>query len=106
MIANGVNGGNNVWTANKASNADRFSHVVAYTQPGTSYLLIGFEDLYGGGDKDYNDALIVVDIGAANVARLTGSPEPSSVLTAGILSTIGAWYARRRKNGQHNNQHA
>ncbi len=97
LIANGVNGGKNVWTADASKNPDKMRHVVAFAQPGTSYLLIGFEDLYGGGDLDYNDALIVVDIGSNNINRLTGSPEPSTMLSAGLMSGIGAWFARRRK---------
>ncbi len=98
LIANGANGGRTVWSADVNRNVDHIQHVVAFAQPGTPYLLIGFEDLYGGGDRDYNDALIVVDIGYDNIATLTGSPEPSSLLTATMLTFFGGWLRRRRKS--------
>ncbi len=45
-------------------NSDNLQHVIAYYRddmPG--YLLIGFEDIVGGGDLDYNDCLFVIDVG-------------------------------------------
>jgi hypothetical protein len=56
-------------------NADGVPHAkVTYLYPGIT--LIGFEDLYGGGDLDYNDVMLRVtgDIGIERV------PEPSSVV--------------------------
>lgn len=47
-------------------NSDRLQHVVAWVMPDSPYVLIGFEDIVGGGDLDYNDALFVVDIGIEN----------------------------------------
>ncbi len=51
-------------------NADRYSHVVARADTLTGKLLIGFEDLWGGGDKDYDDAIILVEIGRTNTQAL------------------------------------
>ncbi|XZE34463.1 DUF4114 domain-containing protein [Pirellulaceae bacterium SH501] len=55
-------------------NSDGVQHVVAFALPNSPYILIGFEDLFGGGDRDYNDALFVVDIGIENVVSLTDDP--------------------------------
>jgi hypothetical protein len=48
-------------------NPDRFQHVMSYVIPDSPFLLIGFEDLWNGGDMDYEDVLIVVDLGKENV---------------------------------------
>ncbi len=71
LIADGA-GGNKVgtWYNNKTRNADGLQHVVAFLMPNTRFVLIGFEDLWGGGDLDYNDCLFVVDIGEVNAANL------------------------------------
>ncbi len=37
--------------------------------PNSRYVMIGFEDLYGGGDLDYNDLLFVVDIGQSQCGQ-------------------------------------
>jgi len=55
-------------------NGDGIQHVVAFAMPDSPYVLIGFEDLIGGGDLDYNDALFVVDIGMVNATSLTDDP--------------------------------
>jgi hypothetical protein len=90
-------------------NADGLQHVVAYTY-GKKYLVLGFEDLYGDGksvqgkfkeksDRDFNDAVFVVDIGEDNVNYLQGHkvPEPASVVTLLGLGAAGVLKARRRK---------
>jgi len=69
-IADGARNPRNVWFNNKDLNADGMQHVVAFLMPGTRYVLIGFEDLWGGGDLDYNDCLFVVDIGEINAENL------------------------------------
>jgi len=58
------------WYNNKALNVDGKQHVVAFLLPNSRYVMIGFEDLYGGGDLDYNDCLFVVDIGETNAENL------------------------------------
>jgi hypothetical protein len=77
LIANGANGGTNVFSTVAARNPDLMNHVVAFALPDSPYLILGFEDLLGGGDRDFNDVLIAIDIGARNVAALTGAPEPA-----------------------------
>jgi hypothetical protein len=51
-------------------NCDNFQHVVAFVMPDSPFILVGFEDLIGGGDRDYNDALFVVDVGIENATNL------------------------------------
>lgn len=70
LIANGANGGQNVWFNDTSKNWDGKLHVVAFLLPNSPYVLIGFEDLPNGGDLDYNDCLFVIDIGEQNAANL------------------------------------
>lgn len=69
LIANGANGGQNVWFNNTDLNWDGKLHVVAFLLPNSPYVMIGFEDLPGGGDLDYNDCLFVIDIGEQNAVN-------------------------------------
>ncbi|WP_309383886.1 DUF4114 domain-containing protein [Cerasicoccus frondis] len=98
LIANGAYGGSDIWSTDTSVNADGLVHTVSLAQDGSPYLLIGFEDLYGGGDKDYNDLLFAVDIGAMNVAYLA-NPEPSTLLIVALF-TIGVLYAARRQKSE------
>lgn len=96
LIANGAAGGRNVFSTNAGANPDHINHVVAFAVPGTSYLILGFEDLLGGGDRDFNDVLFAVDIGAANVARLTATPEPAAwVSLVGLVGLVFGLLRRR-----------
>ena len=66
---------NLTWLWNDISkNSDGLQHVVAFAMPNSPYILVGFEDIVGGGDLDYNDALFVVDIGMENALSLTDNP--------------------------------
>jgi len=97
LIANGANGGQNTFSTQISVNPDGINHVVAFALADSPYLLIGFEDLYNGGDKDYNDLLFAIDIGTVNVAALTNAPEPSTlyILFSFIPCTI---YLKRRRD--------
>lgn len=101
LIANGASGGRNVYSTDQSVNPDGINHVVAfaYAVPGSSFLIIGFEDLLGGGDRDFNDLLFAVDIGARNIAALTGTPEPRLCVTLGSLAMVTVWLKRRRDRG-------
>ncbi len=66
---------NIAWLWNdKSKNGDGLQHVVAFAMPNSPYILIGFEDIVGGGDLDFNDALFVVDIGMENARPMTNDP--------------------------------
>ncbi len=99
LIADGAGGGSNYFSTDKSLNKDGIVHAVSLTKDGSAYLLISFEDMLGGGDKDYNDVLFAVEIGKTNVNKLAGlsAPEPTlamgSVLVAGLL--MG--FTRRRQ---------
>lgn len=94
VIANGVNGGTNVWSTDDSTNVDGIVHTVSLAPNGSAYLVIGFEDLYGGGDNDYNDLIFAVEIGEANVKSLAG-PEPG--LAFGSLCAFSLLLGMRRQ---------
>jgi hypothetical protein len=96
LISDGANGGRSVFSTTKSANPDGINHVVSFATAYSSYLLISFEDMYGGGDRDFNDVVFAVDIGKANLAALTATPEPGTWLTLGSFLGAGVWFARRR----------
>ncbi|NVJ96679.1 MAG: DUF4114 domain-containing protein [Alphaproteobacteria bacterium] len=98
LIANGANGGSNTYYTDSALNADGIEHFVVLATADSPYLLIGVEDLYGGGDQDYNDVVIALDIGKTNVKQLISKVVPIPGYLALLLGPIGLWFARRRNN--------
>ena len=96
LIANGALGGKDVFSTDQSVNPDAINHVVAFSGLSGSYLLIGFEDLLKGGDRDFNDVLIAVEIGAANLAALTATPEPATLAILPMFLGLGWWAKRRR----------
>jgi hypothetical protein len=95
LIANGAGGGKDIWTAPASRNSDKLTHVVAFALPSSPYLIVSFEDLAGGGDRDYNDVAFAVDIGAINVQRLLSTPEPAAWMSLLALGLLAALYRRR-----------
>lgn len=63
---------------NYAANPDNYLHVVGRASTVTGSVLIGFEDIRGGGDNDYDDTIINVELGQTNVVNLLPPPSPSS----------------------------
>lgn len=64
-------------------NNDGILHTVGAVDAAKGVVRIGFEDLKGGGDRDFDDSVITIDIGTANVKVLnahgkTGAPEGDS----------------------------
>lgn len=88
------NTGNNWFTGPAAGNADGIVHAktgawVGTTIPNGTY--VGFEDLYGGGDFDYNDHQFVF----TNVSNPSNPvPEPGTLALLGF--GIAGIVARRR----------
>ena len=103
LIANGANGGNTVFTSGGASaNPDGLAHTGGFTasvfavpQLNSPYLFIDFKDEWNGGDLDYNDAIIAINVGAATIHSLLATPEPSMYLTLGGFLALGIWAKRR-----------
>lgn len=106
LHANDINGGisgtdakgntlKGIWSLNQALNPDGLQHVMAYYYK--DYLVLGFEDLWGGGDKDYNDTVFAIDIGKKNARAVTSVPEPSATLALFGLVGIASLTTRRRR---------
>ena len=65
-----------------ANNNDMLHAISGISSKNDGKLYIGFEDLAGGGDKDYNDMIITVDIGSYNINKLTqGFAQPTVHIT-------------------------
>ena len=104
LIANGANGGNQVFSANEALNKDGYNqhvagfttHLFAVPQLNSPYIFLAFEDLYGGGDQDINDTIIAINVGAATVNSLLATPEPAMPLT--FAACLGLALVAVRKN--------
>ena len=102
VIANGARGGRHTYSTRTELNPDGIDHVVALAVPDSPYLVIGFEDLYGGGDRDFNDVVFTVDVGRQTVRKLSGAPEPG---TSALLLAVGGvgtafWLRSRRQRGR------
>lgn len=89
LIANGANGGRTVFYSDDTLNPDLIDHFILLASPDTSYLLVGNEDLLGGGDEDYNDLVIALEIGAANVTALISQVVPLPGPVFALLAALG-----------------
>jgi hypothetical protein len=94
-----------VFYSDKSLNSDLFNHVYSAPFPGNSSIPTGtyvaFEDLLGGGDKDYNDITFVYTI-LANAVVPGGPgavPEPSTwaMMLLGFTGVGFVAYRRKRK---------
>lgn len=96
LIANGAKGGSYLYSTDAALNADGLgTHAVSLSlQENTveDYVLIGFEDLFGGGDMDYNDLVLAIFYGSGNIGNMPSlAPRPVPVPPAafGLLAGLG-----------------
>ena len=80
-------------------NPDGIQHVAAFAVEDSPYLMIGFEDLYMGGDLDFNDLLFAVDIGETNIEELkaTASLAPEPGLGLMLVLFLGLTFCRHSK---------
>jgi hypothetical protein len=60
----------NIFYNGASNNVDNFQHMIAFFPDNSQYIIIGFETLLNGGDKDCNDLMAVIDIGPLNAAAL------------------------------------
>ncbi len=102
LISNGANGGTDVYTAFPDQNPDGIQHFVSLAVTAfadSPYLVIGIEDLRGGGDRDFNDLVFVLDIGVENVAQLVAATVPLPPSVAALIgpSIMGLLVIVRRK---------
>ncbi len=56
-------------------NPDGVEHIVGLLTPANGTLRIGFEDLFGGGDHDFDDCVLTLYLGEVNTAS---APPPSA----------------------------
>ena len=86
----------NTYYSDPTKNADGINHIysTSYDSSGTPNLgagipsgtFVSFEDLYGGGDKDYNDLQFVFENVTPGTPGQTSSvPEPSTVVAGALL---------------------
>ncbi|MBI1383293.1 MAG: DUF4114 domain-containing protein [Rhizobiales bacterium] len=75
--------GHEVFTSASGSsaslNSDKLVHAKGTVDVASGTVRIGFEDLKGGGDRDYDDSVFTLNIGQANAALMVeGSGKPSA----------------------------
>lgn len=75
-------------------NQDGLQHITAFESDG--FLILGFEDLDGGGDKDYNDVVIAVR-GLIDTEDSADVPEPATGLAMLGLGLVG-WRSLRQRH--------
>ncbi|MEX0297709.1 MAG: DUF4114 domain-containing protein [Kordiimonas sp.] len=104
LIANGASGGTNTYYTDMSLNADGIDHFVVLATPNSPYLLVGAEDLFGGGDEDYNDVVVALDVGTANarqmIAKVVPLPGPVAALLGPLMLGFVAWKRRRKTSDE------
>jgi hypothetical protein len=81
----------NLWSSDPSKNYDKFDHMLAVPftfQNGVTGLFVGFEDMAFGGDKDFDDILVLF----MNISAVP-EPETYAMLLLG-LGLIGVFSRR------------
>lgn len=101
LTADGARWGNKTYFTDASLNPDnQLQHVVTLANPDSPIFVIGFEDLWGGGDRDYNDLVVGIYVGEENVAVMAGVgvPEPGDFfLIPLLLGIFGVYLFRLRR---------
>jgi hypothetical protein len=84
-------------------NPDGYRHVAMIADVMSSRLVLGVEDLYNLGDKDYNDIVFTftaTPFSAIDIKGMpTGAPEAGPLATAAIMASLfGAFLRKRRQD--------
>ena len=87
-----VNDPGNTWLSGPASrNPDRVAH--AYIKPiSDDTYNLGWEDYYGGGDRDYNDVILNITFVRSASLDTDGDGLPDYLETHGIMDNLGHIY--------------
>ena len=81
ILMKGAYGGDTFHSIDGAQNGlnpDKFNHVKSTVDPVSGKLTVAFEDLKGGGDKDFDDVQFTLDIGSANALLLPKIASPTA----------------------------
>ena len=70
LVYNSYHTAAGVESGNYQLNPDGIAHAVGLADTDGGLITLGFEDLYNGGDKDFDDAVFSVDIGNSNAQVL------------------------------------
>ena len=76
------------WTLHSTAerNHDGLQHAIAYEYQ--DYVVLAFEDIAGGGDRDYNDVIFALDVNSTNLANFSSQAVPEPKTIAGILVAL------------------
>ncbi|GJL52891.1 MAG: hypothetical protein NPIRA02_00230 [Nitrospirales bacterium] len=93
------NTGQTFYTGSGTNNADGLAHAIVSDAFGQGETLVSFEDLLGGGDRDYNDLIFSFSNTNTELETTNGlvqNPEPATVLLfgSGIIG-LAAWRWRK-----------
>jgi serralysin len=82
--------GTSLFFTNQSLNGDGLGHTRLTTDPATGLVRIGFEDLWGGGDRDFDDVVFTIDVGKENAAVITPIEPPKVIENRNDVINAGA----------------
>lgn len=87
---------NPIWYSEESKNADVVDHLKTQTtsDPNFNFYSLNWEDLYGGGDKDYDD--IVVSLTSPKTAPQAPDGGSTAALLGGAMLVLGGYRRLRR----------
>ena len=78
-----------VYTPMPEANPDGIPHMVALAVDDSPYMVISFEDMYQGGDRDFSDCVLAVEMSRYNIQALLGRIDPwRRAKQVGLLAAI------------------